>query len=510
MPVHLYALTVILVLASFVFALAKRPLCTTLMSEDDFLRRRNLWFAVTLIVFLAHNFWVYIVGVAFLLNWARKREGNQLALYLWLLLAGPQIGAVIYAPGIDFAIIKIDYLRLITLVLLLPTWWVLRQQRDVPRFGFYMPDKILFAYLGWLFLLGFRATTPTDAVREGIYSFIDVFLPYYVASRSLRDLARFREVLAAFVMSAMLVALLGLYEMMKTWLLYDALYSVFDMLLPFNQYLFRGETLRAMVSTGQPIILGYVMAVALGFQFSLWRGVPKFWGIAGILLLIAGAIAPVSRGPWVGVAVFPLLLAATGKQPLKQLTKVIAVACMVGVLLLSSPLAGTIIDHLPFIGTVDAENVGYRQRLIENALIVISNNLFSGTPDVLNTPEMQEMQQAGWIIDIVNSYVGVALASGIVGLSLFVGVFFNVLICILGGMRRVADKDSENYRLGQSLLATLIAILIMIVTVSSIGVIPTIYWTIAGLGVAFAQMSLRNNLVSPTRVGLRSFRTLSR
>jgi len=28
------------------------------MSEHDFARRRNLWFALTLVAFLAHNFWI--------------------------------------------------------------------------------------------------------------------------------------------------------------------------------------------------------------------------------------------------------------------------------------------------------------------------------------------------------------------------------------------------------------------------------------------------------------------
>jgi hypothetical protein len=56
-------------------------------------------------------------------------------------------------------------------------------------------------------------------------------------------------------------------------------------------------------------------------------------------------------------------------------------------------------------------------------------------------------------------------------------------------MRSFSNKDDEARRLGRALLATLAGILITIVTVSSITVIPVVYWSIAGLGVAYAQMA---------------------
>jgi hypothetical protein len=41
------------------------------------------------------------------------------------------------------------------------------------------------------------------------------------------------------------------------------------------------------------------------------------------------------------------------------------------------------------------------------------------------------------------------------------------------------------------LLATLIGILVIIFTVSSITFIPVVYWSVAGLGVAYIQMVRR-------------------
>ena len=48
MAEHLRALSVILVLATLVYAFAKAPACATASTAADFDRRRNLWFGITL------------------------------------------------------------------------------------------------------------------------------------------------------------------------------------------------------------------------------------------------------------------------------------------------------------------------------------------------------------------------------------------------------------------------------------------------------------------------------
>jgi O-antigen ligase len=124
-------------------------------------------------------------------------------------------------------------------------------------------------------------------------------------------------------------------------------------------------------------------------------------------------------------------------------------------------------------------------------VIVIQRNPWFGSINYLDTPEMESMRQGQNIIDIVNTYISVALEKGFVGLGLFVGFFFLTLLGIYLAMRSIPDKDSEEHLLGRILLATLLAIMVIIFTVSSITVIPIVYWSVAGLGVAYAQM-IRN------------------
>ena len=61
MSEHLRALVVILALSLPVFWLAKAPATALAMSAEQFNRSRNLWLAITLIAFLAHNFWLYLL-----------------------------------------------------------------------------------------------------------------------------------------------------------------------------------------------------------------------------------------------------------------------------------------------------------------------------------------------------------------------------------------------------------------------------------------------------------------
>jgi O-antigen ligase len=206
------------------------------------------------------------------------------------------------------------------------------------------------------------------------------------------------------------------------------------------------------------------------------------------MLLVVGLIAPVSRGPWVGAAAILLVFIATGPSPGRGFVKLGLLGIVAVPVLLVTPVGEKIIDLLPFVGTVEEVNVTYRQRLLEVSLQVMMQNPFFGTPDYIFSPEMQTMRQGEGIIDIVNTYLAVVLGSGLAGLLLFSGFFIAIGFGIFKGMRSLADRNDEEYLLGRTLFSTLLGILVIIFTVSSISVVPTVYWAVAGLGVAYTRM----------------------
>ena len=481
-------------LATLVFAFASRSVCVLAITPGDFARRRNLWFATTSIAFLAHNFWVYVIAVGALLLVTGKNEQNKLGLYFFLLLAVPPIAAEISGLGVIRYFFAIDYLRLLSLTILLPAALALWNQaaKEETRMG--ASDKLLAAYLLLNLLLQLNVDTFTNTLRHSFYFFIDVVLPYYVASRSLKNIGDFRDALVSFAVAAMILAIIGVFEFGRHWLLYASLKDALGVSWGYSNYLERDDTLRALGSTGQPIVFGYVMAVALGIFMFLRRSVPNrtVW-LAGLALLIAGLIAPVSRGPWIGAVVVLLVFIGTGPKALSRFSMIALIGMVVLPVILSMPIGEKIISYLPFVGTVEEETITYRQRLIEVSIAIIMANPLFGSYDFLLY--LEEMRQGQGIIDLVNSYLSITLASGLVGLSLFTSFFGVILIGIFKGMRDL-DRDTELHLLGRMLLGTISGIMVIIFTVSSINVIPVLYWCVAGLGVAYMRLLARSTSIS--------------
>jgi hypothetical protein len=492
MPEHLRTLMVILLLATAVFAVARAPASASAFSPADFVRRRNLWFGVTIAAFLAHNFWIYIVVVGAWLLFAARAESNRLALYFLLLFAVPPYRVEIGGMGSINFLFAIDHPRLLALTVLLPTYLHLRRQGDVQRFGDNWPDRFLAGYLILQFSLVAPGGSPTNILRVAVfYPFIDIFLPYYVASRSMRNLKDFRAALMAFAIAGLLLGAVAIFEHARYWLLYAPLENSLGIRSKLVGYLGRGDSLRAVGSPGDAIALGYVIAVAMGFFLYLKKSIPnaRIW-MLGMGLLVAGLYSPLSRGPWLGAAVIVLVFVVTGRNKMRGIARLVFIGVLALPLLMATPVGNKVRNYLPWLG-IDETNktVDYREQLLEQSIAVIKRNPYFGSSDYLSTSELQELATGTGLIDIVNTYVGIALPRGIVGLSFFLGVFVAAIYFLFKAMQRLSDKNDEHYLLGQALLSVLAGILVIIGTVSSVSIIPVVYWSVAGLCVAYARMT---------------------
>ncbi len=487
MPEYLRALVVILFLSITVFAF-ERKFATGIISSADFTRRRNLWFVLTLTAFLVNSFWIYVLIAIPLLIYSIRRETNQPALFFFILFALP--AATIPIPGIGLVnyLFDLSQARLLELIILLPSFFELNRQNKSLPFGRTGPDKFLAMYLLLQVGTSLGGASLTDSLRHNFYLFIDIFLPYFVMSRALKNLQDFRAALLSFVLATMVLALLAVFEGYRSWLLYTSLHNSLGM-AERQMYLARDGGLRAIVTAENSIALGYLMVVGIGFHLFLQHSITKkLYRWLGMGLLAAGMLAALSRGPWVGAVVLLVIFAATGRYAVRRLMG-LGLAVMLALSLLAVlPGGERIINLLPFIGTTDKGNIDYREQLITNSIIVIQRNPWFGSFDYLKEPEMEALRTGEHIIDIVNSYLGIVLEQGLIGLGLFVGFFAMTLLGIYRAMSSIPDMDSEERLLGRALLATLVSIMVIIFTVSSISIIPIVYWSVAGLGVAYAQM----------------------
>ena len=485
MPEFIRALIVILVLATVVFYFAKAPATAVAIAPEDFVRRRNTWFLITLAGFLSQNYWVFAAIASLMIYNAAKKEPNKIAMFFFLMLALPQIRVEIPGfSGIRY-FFEIDYVRILTAIVLLPICANARKLAVTSGAKASLPDKILATYIVLNLVLQAQHDLFTGVVRSTLNWAIDVVVPYYAISRSLKDLKSFRDVLMSFVLAAMVVSLIGAFEFGRHWILYS---SAGDALgVEWNPgYLARGELLRASGTSGQSIVFGYVITIAIGFYLFLQNSVSNFKLYAvGMLLLVVGVISPLSRGPWVGLIVILFMFTMTGAKPLQRVFKYAFFAVPTSVLLAFSEYGQKIIDYLPFIGSVDKGNVTYRQNLFEKSFQIILDNPLFGSTDYLM--HMEELRQGQGIIDLVNTFLIVALNTGLVGLGLYVLFFVSILFATYRRMNR-APLDSELRGLGRSLLAVLFGVLIIIGTVSPINHVPLLLWSVAALCLAFGLL----------------------
>ncbi len=482
MIANLKALVVVLTIAIAVFALGK-PIWHRFMTAQDFCRRRNTWLLLTVTAFVSPSFWLFVLvaGIAYI--WAASKDTHILAFYLLMLHVIPPTGLEI--PGIgSIRVFDLGNYRLLAMALLAPFAWKLFRAPDDSFSKFTWTDILVLAYAGLQLVLNIPYEAPTNTLRRALLLGMDFLLPYYAFSRGLRTQAAIIDVLACYCLACAISAPIAAFEAAKTWPLYGGIGELWN-LNDEAAYVFRGNSLRALASAGHPLALGYVMSMGFGFWLYLrTRTASCYVTLTGAGVMWLGLLAAYSRAPWiVAIAALFAYLFLQPRGMAKLLKASLVFAALAGVVLVS-PVGSKIIDNLPFVGTVDLNNVVYRQRLADLSWKLVAQNPLFGDPFVMS--QMEEMRQGEGIIDLVNAYATVALFSGLVGLTLFCGIFITAGWNYFSTLRKTEQQHPDFSLLGSNLLACLLGTLIMMATGSFATSLALIAWMLAALGTAYA------------------------
>lgn len=473
------SLLVLLALAVPAFYVGGQVTCP-FMPHREFVVWRNAWFAITAAAFLCSNFFVFALIVAMICVYARFAA--TVGLFYVLLFAVPLVNVTVGGFGVVNQLLGLTNARVLALALLLPMLFATAGSVDRQRRAYVAPDLLVVSYVLLLIALEYRNSDITNVMRVAVTHALDILIPYFAFSRTVRNVLDFQKALLGFVVAVLPLSLVSMLEVAKGWHLYSGVASNWGEAIT---YLRREGLLRAAGSTEGGITLGYVFMVTIGCALPFWQWINparKFVGLA-LVMLSAGLIAALSRGPWIGTMVLVVAYLGTGPKPVANLGKFVVITSTILVPLLLTPAGNTIIKFLPFVGSVDEQNVTYRQRLFDASLEVVQRNPWLGSTNYLSTPEMLSIIQGEGIIDLVNSYLQVALKSGLVGVSLFLLFFATILI----GLRRLLN-DIFIRDFARASIATLLGILVTIATTSSIDFVPYVYWSFAGLSVALIRI----------------------
>lgn len=488
MPEYLRAYIVIFVLSSVSFFFAKK-LSADLISSTQFKKWRNSWLILTSMAFLSFNYWIFCSLAFFYVSVKRLRENYPVAFYVLILFAVPPISQEIPGFGLMNYFINVDYMILISVAILLPIAIQLISSNKTLKFGAVKTDLFVLIFVLVNIGLQFRDTTLTDAVRQSVMIIIEKFLPYYVISRSLNSMDDIKKLLVAFVIASVPAAFVGMFESVRHWLLYSSVQTALGVHWSYGGYLGRDGGLRAIASLGHPIVFGYFMTVALGIYLYLMRHIKSnLYRKLGLYIILAGLIAPLSRGPWVGAAAMFSVYLLLGKNGIANAVK-FGVACLFAFAIATQlPGGQKLINLIPFVGKTEQGNIEYRERLIEVSKLVIAKYPFFGNVQFRQEPEMQQLIQGQGIIDIVNTYVAVALSSGYVGLCSFVGIFISCLMLTYSSAKKIKTTNDDAFQLGRTLIATIIGVMTIITTVGSVLAVSYFYYTLIAISVAYVRL----------------------
>lgn len=465
---NLKALVVVLGLAWLAFRLA-RPLCLQYMPAPTFYRRRNVWFALTLVAFVSPTFWGYALFAIVLLSWAAARDENPLALYVLVTFAVPN--ASFFLPTILInQLFDLTQYRLLSLVILIPT--IVRNWKNplLSADNKLRPaDWFLMAFLLLQVVLQMPYESGTAIARRGFLLLIDTFVLFYAFAR-ISDRQKVSEVVLNFWLACGVMSLVGIFEWTKTWLLYTGLSELWGDPNGFA-FIFRGGGLRAQAASGHSLNLGYLLAVSLGLFLYLRSRSQRTWFDWAVISAFCFALYTTgSRAAWIMAMLVVLVFVMFRPGAARKITGAAAVGTLVIAGMYLTPLKELVIDKMPLIGTSDQDTVDYRQQLWDTSMPLIRQNPLFGDPFVAKN--MESMRQGQGIIDIVNGYLFTALFYGLVGLFLQMAALLAGFLKTGATLWRVRSLDGDAGLLGAGLFAIFAGSLFFIATA---GYGPTTY-----------------------------------
>ena len=484
-------------------ALSFGVVCSFLVyKKQDVFYCAFIWSFINIIAFLSRSFWILFFSL-FLFSLFLFLFHRRHAIYYYFMalpILPLNISYNIPSPFYDTRyLLTVTYYTLLSLFIFSPLFFQLVSNWYFSKIGTFKKirflesptDQLILAYSFILFVLAFRdEPSLTSALKNIIHFSLLITIPYYVISRLVNSIEDLQKILTAIFWTAVFLSLISLIQISVDWDIYNILHSLLKMdvgrLYYGKQYRF--GLLRVEGTMGGPIPLGYFITLSIGILFFLVKQnrskiIPSF---LSVVLFFAVLFLTGSRACWLSGFMLIVLMHGLSKVDFDHIGIYLASGffLFLGILLASWKAALALDPFGTFI---------YRIDLFQNSFTVIRNHLWLGSANFLETPEMEAMRQGQKIIDIVNTYLQVALHSGIIGLSIFIAVFIMLIFQISGVMKRLSLKENQvSFNLGLFLLSALMTTVVFIGTVSSISYIPVYYWSLIGLSSAYVRM-MKNN-----------------
>jgi O-antigen ligase len=253
--------------------------------------------------------------------------------------------------------------------------------------------------------------------------------------------------------------------------LYSELQYVYGSKWQLTMRLMRGDFLRVQAASTAPIVLAMEMIFALGLWTYLrgveWRRFPVLLAFFGFTCCL---VFTFSRGPWIGAICFAAALVGLRKLGVKPFVWVLLLLLAAAVTAKAIGADEQVVSALGAIfgsSEQDLNTINYRRRLLDTALALLKQSPWLGVPDYAS--QMQDLKQGEGIIDLVNSYVAIALDTGVIGLVIYLFPYAVTIRRMLRvpGISMPQSSGTDAGRFGAAMVALTIAFLVTIFTTST-------------------------------------------
>ncbi len=318
-----------------------------------------------------------------------------------------------------------------------------------------------------------RSTTATNTMRVCLEQASILLLPYFIVSRSLRSFDDLRDALYGIAAGVAALSTLAVYEALHTWPLFRIVSDRYGIILTGDASVkVRAGFLRSAGPFTEPTSFSFCLALGILAAVGGSRLFPNPLKRAAVLAMMAvGILATQSRGGWAGVIVGVVIMNIYDAR-FGALAKKAGVAAMAVLLVFAAAKVDTRVASAAGLNAEGEGTVEYRKNLLDRGLDEIRRHPVAGETLANVRVAMVDMTQGEGIIDFVNTYLFVALISGLVGLAVFMSALLTPVGALWAAKARFARQQLQMFRRMSSsstIFGSLIACMVMIAATSMTG-----------------------------------------
>lgn len=303
-----------------------------------------------------------------------------------------------------------------------------------------------------------RGLSALTYVRQTLSYMLTILIPIYILSRTVRSKADLEYLAIAVITVTITLAIVGIFEGLRTWPLYQGIVSRLDQvhMMSLTRRV-RGGLMRAPGPFAESTSFGFFLGSTMAFAISL-----KIYASPMRKILAVGAIAAAlfltqSRGAWFGLVIG--LIAMLFHMRRSGLAWGLIAASVVGYIGYSLiPTEGSLAEIAGRSGAAMSTSE-YRKLLLVRGLEEARRHIFVGQDLATVRLRLEDLRQGEGIIDFVNFYLYLLLTVGLIGLAIF--IFISVRSLIQTFPPRSTKGKLRRSLEGHAIFGAMIAALVM-------------------------------------------------